>query len=82
LRPYGTPRRSNIQQLSGGERRERQGCRLASRKAFGLGANDPLHGMKFGIGAGPVDGTGIEDGAARLEEPSLRPGRLDDTNGL
>ena len=71
------------ERLPGGNRRKRDSGRLRVRQRARLGAGEPfVNQVKFGVGALTIDGAGVEDGVAAVEQGRLRPDVLDDPRGI
>ena len=66
------------QQFPGGDGGQRQGCSFGERQAARHMANDAfIDQVQFAVGAGTVDGAGVENLVARLEQADLTAYRLD-----
>ncbi|MCY1239337.1 hypothetical protein D9M72_521280 [compost metagenome] len=66
-----------------GDRCQRQGGRGGKIERLRFSADNALvDQVKFGVGAGAIDGARIEDLVARLEEGRVRPDGADDAGGI
>ncbi|CAE6954804.1 conserved protein of unknown function [Ectopseudomonas oleovorans] len=71
------------QQFPGGDRGQRQGRRVGEGQAAGHMTDDALvDHMQLAVGAGPVDGAGVEHPVARLEQADLAAHGLDHAAGV